>query len=110
MYLDSQKVLRANVYNRFLKKQPDIYFTTHEIEKCDKCERTGLDNFGKMKEGGYHWDGKSFCDRCSGIGYIGVAGGVKLSDTDYICRNCDGQGCAECNEGVVDWIAHMMGR
>jgi len=111
MYLDSTQSHRANILHSFIKKQSPAYFDFANVVICEICNGVGLENCGKSQDGGYHWDGKSYCDACFGIGYIGVSGGMKVSESDYMCRNCDSIGCKECNmTGVVDWIAHIMGR
>ena len=62
-----------------------------------------------MQNGGYNWDGRSFCDECNGIGYTGIAGTIQIDDTHYFCKKCDGIGCSHCDEGITDWVSHAMG-
>ena len=112
MHLNIKQIHRANLFHMFLKKQDVEYFDLANIWKCESCNGTGLEGYGKLKSGGgYHWDAKSYCDKCDGIGYCGLMGGNQISMIDYICRTCNGHGCSECKyQGIVDWISHSMGR
>lgn len=110
MHLSSEQVRKANLFHRFLKNQRKSYFKDSTINKCGHCNATGLSGTGKLVEGGFTWDTASYCSRCNGIGYIGIAGHMKIDETHFICKHCDGIGCIRCkNEGLVDWVTNIMG-
>jgi len=112
MNLDERQIIRANLFHVFLKKQSNVYFKEHKITKCEKCKQTGLGSLTLCADKTYAWDASSFCSECNGIGYLGIAnGGFTIDLLNFICRKCDGIGCKECEyDGIVDWVAHMMGR
>jgi hypothetical protein len=110
MELTEKQKVRANMFHNILKHKNDKYFEENNIIPCKKCKKTGL-SFFENSNGERSWDTNSYCDECNGIGFKGVANGLQVDLTNFICRKCDGIGCKECNDtGVVDWIAHMMGR
>ena len=110
MNLREPEVRKANLLHKFLKNQPEKYFKEHNIRKCEKCQGFGLNNI-YCWDGSYSWDGTSYCDECKGVGFLGVKFGLQIDLLHYFCRSCFGTGCSECNEkGIVDWIAHSMGR
>ncbi|RLD63312.1 MAG: hypothetical protein DRI84_09835 [Bacteroidetes bacterium] len=115
MNLTEKQVARANRFHAILKTKGKEYFKENNIVPCSCCDKTGLrytkmtDVNGEVYATG--WDTSSFCNECNGIGYKGIANGFQIDILNFICRNCDGIGCGECNHsGVVDWVTHMMGR
>lgn len=113
MKLGFKMAHRANTFYVFLKKQTTYYLKEQNISVCEICKGTGLANLQQHQGETItfsSWDGSSYCDKCEGIGYIGIKEGMQIDLLHYICRNCAGLGCQFCNEGVVDWIDHSMGR
>jgi len=108
------KIHRANLFFVYLKKQTEEYLEENNISKCEKCKGVGLANVKIHQSESMtfsSWDGTSYCDYCNGIGFKGIQEkGLQIDLLHYICRNCGGLGCKNCNEGVVDWIDHSMGR
>ncbi len=104
---------RANIFYVFFKKQSEDYLKKQDISKCKKCAGIGLGNVQTIEDGELKysaWDATTYCDECEGIGYIGIRGGIQIDLLHYLCRRCGGLGCPDCDEGVVDWIDHSMGR
>lgn len=113
MKLGFRMAYRANTFYMFLKKQSKDYLKEQDISKCEECGGVGLSNLQNIEDENLKyaaWDGSSYCDNCEGIGYLGVREGMQIDLLHYICRNCAGLGCQSCNEGIVDWIDHSMGR
>ncbi len=110
MNLNQNQIRRANRFHAILKTKDDKYFEENIITPCIDCHNTGLSYF-ENSDGTKSWDTSTYCDECNGIGFKGVSNGFQVDLTNFICRLCDGIGCDECSHtGVVDWIAHMMGR
>ena len=93
---------RSNIEKNF----PD------DLRPCNKCEGTGLDNITKYKDGGYGWDGYTYCDLCKGLGYLDW----KETVFKKLCPSCQGKGklpksresCFGCEgTGIVDWVKYM---
>lgn len=72
-------------------------FQKCDIKRCDYCNGTGLKDKHSLK----------YCSICGGMGYTGF----KKLWGHYVCRSCNGAGCAICkNKGTVDWAVHATGR
>jgi DnaJ-class molecular chaperone len=111
MRLNNIQMQRSNQIHIFLKKQNPETIALNNIKKCETCNGLGLQNCSKNEYSDYNWDGSTYCDDCHGIGYVGHPGGMMIDDSNYVCRNCDSVGCGKCNmTGIVDWVAHSMGR
>jgi len=113
MNLSINKINRANVFFIFLRKQSEEYLKEQKIFKCKKCGGLGLGNVRTIEIEhlkSSSWDASTYCDECEGIGYIGVREGIQIDLLHYMCGRCGGLGCLDCDEGVVDWIDHSMGR
>lgn len=115
MHLDYNQMRRANaIYlsvKRLWKQNPE-FVRIADIKQCTACDATGLDKY-KKNAGGYQWTPGSYCDACHGIGYIHLDDlcKVSLDETTYICGECYGIGCGNCEDtGKVDWITHARGR
>lgn len=115
MRLNSDQERRALNLYKFIKaisqKDPE-YFERTGIAPCKSCNGTGLAGLWKSSdESDYGWDSGEYCRKCSGIGYTGIADDGQVDLLYYICKNCDGRGCIKCeNNGIVDWVSHIMGR
>jgi DnaJ-class molecular chaperone len=108
--------IRNYIINNFFDENLLKYNCHKDIvkyNKCYKCGGTGLDNFYKNENsGGYNWDGHSFCDSCSGVGYkIEIKPNFEL----YICHKCKGAGfkrpsiCSLCKgHGFINWIQNII--
>jgi DnaJ-class molecular chaperone len=106
MKLGARKIIRANTLFAFLNTQTKEFLIEHKLSRCEECNGRGIVMISDF------WNGTDFCEECNGIGFKGlqIEGGLKVSDTLYLCKNCAGLGCHECEEkGVVDWIRHAMG-
>lgn len=109
MFLSSKEIRRANNFHSYLRSKTPIELYEMEIQMCSECQGTGLSHYKRMKEGGYSWDSKSYCEKCHGVGYIGFDN--QFDHVTFVCAICDGVGCLECNNtGFTDWISHAMGR
>lgn len=109
MVLSSEQKRRADNLFFHLRKRPVEFFKEYEVEKCQNCKGTGLAtiNILGVDEG---WDCKSYCDSCYGVGYQGLRNLPQIDDVTFICGNCNGVGCDYCENGITDWISHIMGR
>jgi DnaJ-class molecular chaperone len=108
MFLSSKEIRRANNLYSYLKRKTQIELNEMEIDICSECQGTGLSEYQKL-ECGYYWDSKSYCEKCNGIGYIGLE--KQFNYVIFICRFCNGVGCLKCNNtGFTDWISHVMER
>jgi DnaJ-class molecular chaperone len=108
MLLTGRQLNRANTFHKFLKLQSPEYFAENRIFTCSKCHSTGL-NIYTLSDGRFCWDTTTFCDKCNGIGYTGLAGSMQIDLLHYVCKSCDGIGCLRCNDGITDWVSHAMG-
>lgn len=111
MNLTEEQFQKTVGFNSILKNKTEKYLEERDVIPCNKCNRTGL-SYTRMSDGDVCWDGSTYCDECNGIGYKNINKGFKVGDDyeKYLCRKCDGIGCSECDKGIVDNIAHMMGR
>lgn len=106
MKLGARKIIRANTLFVFLNTQTEEFLKEHKLSRCENCRGCGIITQGNI------WNGTDFCEECNGIGFKGllIEGGIQVSDTLYLCKNCAGLGCHGCEEkGVVDWVSHAMG-
>lgn len=123
MFLDNNKIEKLNQIRKFLLSN----IINIESKKCDKCNGTGLSaTFDKKTKELIFWDCVSFCDSCSGLGFIND---TVINDTFFPCRNCNGTGiekekhncnfninidgdtrkCTCCNgTGFIDWISFIF--
>lgn len=111
MKLDSVQVHKAhNFFKRLLSIDPE-YLKKKGVERCKRCDGTGLAGVVRLAKGGSSWDTSSFCNKCWGVGFTGIRHLNTFDDKKFICGTCQGVGCDECNRtGFVDWITHAMGR
>lgn len=118
MILEKGNKIRSDCIYKFLKSQSNDYFKENNIIECDKCDNTGLihtKTFDKAtKIYISSWDTMNYCDKCNGLGYIinnSYKDELQIDPINFICKNCNGIGCDECdNTGIVDWVAHLVGR
>ena len=108
MHLTYSQRRRADNLFKIFKNKPPEYFLKNSITMCKRCEGTGLS--GGKNDIGFIWDGTSFCEQCYGVGYMGIGDAIQIDDVTFLCRNCNGVGCGNCNKGVTDWVSHIMGR
>lgn len=108
MLLTSDQQTRANRLFSILRKKPPEYFAKTKIEKCSNCDGTGLVVRGEYND--FSWDCNSYCDKCFGVGYLGIGEVFQIDDVTFLCRKCNGVGCDDCNRGFTDWVSHIMGR
>ena len=107
MNLKPSEMIRSNTIYNYLKNQSIEFLEEHNLSYCKACNGRGI-----MITQTNMWNGTDFCEECKGFGFQGLdfLNGFQISDSLYICKNCDGLGCSKCNEkGVVDWISHAMG-
>lgn len=106
MYLTPNQVEAVNKKRDVIQK----HFLSG-VRYCNHCGGTGLDHFSSTKDGGYIWDGVSFCDKCEGIGYLNW----KETLLEKLCPTCQGTGvsenyktCPSCDKkGIVDWVRYI---
>jgi DnaJ-class molecular chaperone len=115
MHLDEKQKNRANsFYNalkNFMSMKPDEYVES-KVEICSTCKGTGLGGvWGDVDSGNCSWNGTDYCDKCYGVGFINIDNKFRsLTDELFICQNCEGVGCNNCNHtGLVDWVGNVMG-
>jgi len=98
-----------NAIDNFMIIKPDE-FDKYGINKCEECNGTGLEGWKKINED-YEWfNGKDFCNKCQGVGFVNFSKEWLTSDELYICNKCNGFGCSKCEYvGIVDWLAHARG-
>jgi DnaJ-class molecular chaperone len=103
---------RLDQLHSFLKERHPTYLLDYNIEICKPCKGTGLDIIVTNDGKDFGWDCNSLCKECNGVGFTNIDLGCGLPVEDkFLCRNCDGVGCIDCeNEGLVDWVSHCMGR
>jgi len=110
MIIQPKDQKKLNSIFLFLRNQPPEYFETNGISKCETCNGTGLSTSKMAEMNSASWNTHDFCDRCEGIGYIGLAGKDQIDDIYWVCRRCNGEGCSICNKiGVTDWVSNIMG-
>ena len=114
MTLTEEQKNRSDRFHSFLKKQPENYFKENNINLCKKCDGSGLDYIKSYDEEVdifcSSWDTYNYCSYCNGIGYKGFKDDIQIDLLNFICRDCNGIGCEECNNtGIVDWVTNMMG-
>jgi len=81
-----------------------------EVISCRGCAGVGVQNYRKLSEGGYSWDGTK-CNKCNGNGTQKI---LVKDETLHKCPNCNGSGisyypqrCEACQgKGFVDWIRY----
>ena len=118
MILENIDIIRSNCIYKFLKNKSEDYFEENDIIKCNQCNNTGLEHsklFDKdSKTVITSWDTMNYCSKCKGVGYIlnnSYEDESQIDSINFVCKNCNGSGCRECdNTGIVDWVAHMVGR
>ena len=103
---------RHTVFHGILKKMDIHELAKNRIFTCNECKGTGLKGLYLTKYGKpIGWDCQSYCEKCEGIGFVGNFKTRKITDQIFLCAKCYGDGCSQCNhKGIVDWVAHVMGR
>lgn len=109
--LTEKQISKANnFFKQILNTDPES-LEEKGLEKCNKCDGTGLGGITKLHRGGYSWDPTQYCDECRGVGFLGMRKLKTFDEKLFICGVCNGVGCEECEgSGFTDWIAHAMGR
>ena len=92
----------------FLKSRYKQYLDDNNIKICNKCGGHGLGNVKKFFHNDFSWDGKSFCETCKGVGFTDIPKKIVVDDSHFLCNNCYGGGCKDCNNGIVDWITAIL--
>lgn len=107
--LTGDRVKRADNLFRQLKRQTSEWLESHSVDKCQQCDGTGL-KASKLLNGGYSWDTHAYCDKCYGVGFVGIKNTMNFDGEKYICKQCQSVGCRKCDfTGFVDWITYAMG-
>ena len=110
MFIDAKGHKRLNSIFLFLKKQSPKYFEYTGIVKCEECAGTGLYKYKYMDKNDASWETNNFCEECNGVGFIGLCGEDNIDEMNFVCNNCNGNGCEKCkHNGVIDWISNIMG-
>lgn len=112
LHFGEQRQYRSQNLFLMIRKQSKEWFEEHGIEKCKACDGTGLKASKLQSGGGYMWDNQSYCDKCYGVGYVGIKTALSFGTNEkYICPECQSIGCEQCDmTGFVDWITHAMGK
>ncbi len=107
---DRQTAKANNFFKNMLITKPQL-LEEKGILRCEKCEGTGCGGITKLLVGGYSWDPTQYCNECHGVGFLGLRNLKTFDEKLFICGECNGVGCGECDQtGFTDWIAHAMGR
>ncbi len=111
MMLSNNQISKANNFFKQILATDPKQLEEKGLTKCDNCDGTGLGGLTKLKVGGYSWDPTQYCNKCYGVGFSGMRNLKTFDENLFICGECNGVGCGECNlTGFTDWIAHAMGR
>ncbi len=93
------------IVKNFEEALPD-HFEKTDLEKCGKCNGSGLDVTPSTDDTLTIWNPGAYCKNCRGFGYLGID---RIYNA-YVCLKCDGKGCKTCNDtGMIDWIKRAMG-
>ena len=73
------------------------------IHRCEKCDGKGILNEESIT---ILKDKKTDdCPNCHGLGFVNIE---FIKGQYYLCRNCNGRGCYQCDfTGVIDWIDNV---
>jgi DnaJ-class molecular chaperone len=66
--LEEKQIQRAHNFFIQVRSQNPEWFEKNDIEKCERCDGTGL-SVTKLATGGYSWDTMNYCDECRKLIY-----------------------------------------